>query len=283
MATVRRRRLAAACALYVGLVVLQGASAGAEEAPRAPPAPTGRSFFDDFSKLDRNRWLISHGWTNGPHQGCVWSASNARRITHGLTLVLNNRRGAGLPYSCGEVQTREFFGYGTFEVRMRSAAVPGIASTFFTYTGPPFGAGKPHDEISFELLGNRPGAVQLNYYASGTGGHEQDIALGLDPSTTTNDYAIQWIPDAIRWFVNRRLVHEVKRGDAANPFPSHPGRIILSVWTGRGPAQEAWMGRLEYSGSPLAATYEHVAFTALGEPCRFPASVLCGDGRKAAP
>jgi endo-1,3-1,4-beta-glycanase ExoK len=42
---------------------------------------------------------------------------------------------------------------------------------------------------------------------------------------------------------------------------------------------EAWMGRLQYPGRPLVTSYEHVAFTALGEPCRFPASVLCGDGR----
>jgi endo-1,3-1,4-beta-glycanase ExoK len=264
--------------VLVGLIAVAASRISAEEAPRMG---TEASFFDDFSKLSRDRWYISHGWTNGPHHGCAWSATNVRLIGRGLTLILNNRPAAGRPYSCGELQSRAFYGYGTYEVRMRSVAAPGIVSSFFTYTGPPQGPGIPHDEIDFEFLGRNPGSVQLNYYAAGKGGHERNIELGFDPSATASDYAFQWMPDAVRWFVNRKLVHEVKRG-TAEPFPSHPSKIILSIWTGAGPYQEAWMGRLQY-GSPLVATYEHVAFTALGEPCRFPASVLCGDDHKSVP
>jgi endo-1,3-1,4-beta-glycanase ExoK len=64
-------RLGAMVVLCVASIVVQGASASAQDAPR--PA-TGASFFDDFSKYDHKRWYISHGWNNGPHTGCGWSA-----------------------------------------------------------------------------------------------------------------------------------------------------------------------------------------------------------------
>ena len=33
-----------------------------------------KGFFDDFSTLDRARWYISDGWSNGAWQNCGWSA-----------------------------------------------------------------------------------------------------------------------------------------------------------------------------------------------------------------
>jgi endo-1,3-1,4-beta-glycanase ExoK len=190
--------------------------------------------------------------------------------------ILDDRPAVERPYSCGELQSMEFYGYGTYEVRLRSIAASGVVTGFFTYTGPPHGAGKRHDEIDFEFMGRAPGQVQLNYFAAGKGNHGRDIDLGFNAAETTADYAFQWTPDAIRWFVNRKLVHEVKRsGD--EPWPLETGKIYLSIWTGIG--LEAWMGRFVYPGHPLVASYEHVAFTALGEPCRFPTSVLCGEAR----
>lgn len=269
-----RRRLGVVGLLCVGLLTVQVGAAGAQEAPRTG---TGASFFDDFSKLDRKRWYVSHGWNNGPNHGCAWSASNNQLVPpHGVNQILNDHPAADRHYSCGELQSMEFYGYGTYEVRMRPIEASGVVTGFFTYTGPPHGAGKRHDEIDFEFMGKAPGQVQLNYFAAGKGGHERDIKLDFNAAATTSDYAFQWTPDAIRWFVNGKLVHEVKR-EAGEPFPIEPGKIYLSIWTGIG--MEAWMGRLQYPGRPLVATYEHVAFTALGEPCRFPASVLCGEGR----
>jgi len=268
-----RRRCVAVGLLLAGSVTAPEGVA-AEEAPRIS---TGASFFDSFPKLDRKRWVASDGWTNGAYHGCTWSAANARLTSEGMRLILNHRRTAARPYSCGELQTREFHGHGTYEVRLRSVAAPGVVSAFFSYTGPPHGPGRPQDEIDIAFVGNNPGRVQLNYVAKGEGAHERGVELGFDPAAAMNDYAFQWTPDVIRWYVNRKLVHEVKR-DAARPFPTQPAKIMLSIWTGIGPDQEAWMGRLQYTGSPLVATYEHVAFTVLGEPCRFPASVLCGDG-----
>ena len=71
----------------------------------------------------------------------------------GVTLSLTDEPFGERKFSCAEIRTKAAYGYGTYEVRMRGAAGAGVNSTFFTYVGPPFGEGLPHDEIDFEFLG----------------------------------------------------------------------------------------------------------------------------------
>ena len=48
---------------------------------------------------------------------------------------LTDKPSADRPYTCAELQTREFYGYGTYEVRMRSAAALGTVSVVFYVHG----------------------------------------------------------------------------------------------------------------------------------------------------
>jgi endo-1,3-1,4-beta-glycanase ExoK len=195
----------------------------------------------------------------------------------GVTLSLTDKPFGERQYSCAEIRTAQGFGYGTYEVRMRSAAGPGMVTAFFTYVGRPFGKDLPHDEIDFEFLGKDEKSVQLNYFSNGSGHHEKIVAFDFDASTTTNDYAFEWLPDSIRWFTNGRLIHEVK-GKQGEPFPTTAGRIFLSIWSGQGSNMEGWLGRFSYAGQPISASFEYVAFTKAGEPCQFPTSVVCKMG-----
>jgi endo-1,3-1,4-beta-glycanase ExoK len=236
----------------------------------------GSSFVEKFSEFDSTRWYVSDGWSNGAYQGCTWSKRNVKFETGAVELLLTSNPTPERPFRCAELQTRQFFGYGTYEVRMRAAAAPGLVTAFFTYTGPPHGS-RPHDEIDFEFLGKDRGSVQLNYYVDGVGKHEHYAALGFDGAQEVNDYAFEWLPHALRWFINGRLVHEV----TARPgevLPSRPGKIYLSIWNGAGQDTVAWLGAFEFPGKPLVARYELVAFTAAGMPCQFPTSIVCARG-----
>jgi len=105
----------------------------------------------------------------------------------------------------------------------------------------------------------------------------QEVAqLGFDASQIMANYAFEWLPGSIRWFVNGSLVHEVK-SEADKPFPRTPGKIYLSVWGSD--TLESWLGTFAYPGKPLVARFEWLAFTKAGESCRFPESVLC-HGRR---
>jgi endo-1,3-1,4-beta-glycanase ExoK len=86
------------------------------------------------------------------------------------------------------------------------------------------------------------------------------------------NYAFEWRPDSIRWFINGKLVHEA-RAEADKPFPKTPGKIFLSLWASD--TLEAWLGKFAYPGKPLVARFDWLAFTKTGEGCQFPESVLC--------
>ena len=86
-------------------------------------AKTGRSFVDKFATLDKARWYISHGWSNGPHQNCTWLDANVH-VNASAMLSLTNVPTGDRQFSCAELQTREFYGYGTYEVRVRPVAAP---------------------------------------------------------------------------------------------------------------------------------------------------------------
>jgi len=255
-----------------------GGSAAAQEnsPPKAPPEKAadakGRSFVDEFNGIDRQRWFASHGWSNGPHQGCGWSRKNVRIVDGVLELVLSEDPDSEFRFACGELQSRAFYGYGTYEVRMQAAAAPGTVSAFFNYTGSPHG--KPHDEIDFEVLGKDTKRVQLNYYVGGSGKHETFPDLGFDSSTRMADYAFQWLPDTLRWYIDGKLVREEK-ASSDRPIPEHSTKLYISLWNGSGPNMEMWLKPFVYPGQPLIARYERLAFTAAGEACQFPTSIVC--------
>jgi endo-1,3-1,4-beta-glycanase ExoK len=88
------------------------------------------------------------------------------------------------------------------------------------------------------------------------------------------DYAFEWTPETIRWFVNGRPVHAVERA-SGNNIPTTSGKLYLSIWSGQGADSRAWLGTFDYPGRPLVATIERIAFTRLGDRCQFPESIVC--------
>ena len=224
----------------------------------APGVAADLAFRDTLEGWDKTRWTKSHDWANGWEKIINgWLGQNVRFGDGRMRLRLIDTPAAGRSYSSGEYQTRAFFGYGRFEVSLKSVAAPGVVTGFFTYTGPPFGA--PHHEIDFAFLGKSPRQVQLNYYTDGIGQHGTDIDLGFDASADFHTYAFEWRPDSIRWFVDGRQVHE--ETGARGPLPSVPGKIYLDLWAGKD--LDDWIGRFAYPGRPLVAEVDCVAFRPL--------------------
>jgi len=150
---------------------------------------------------------------------------------------------------------------------MKTATGSGLNSAFFTYIGPT--DKKPWDEIDFEVLGKNSGQLQVNQYINGKGGNEKLVPVAGGADKGFNDYAFIWEENRLRYFVNGQLVQEVT--DKAK-IPTNAQKIFLSLW-GTDTLKQ-WMGAMAYSG-PSTMTVDRVAFTALGEACRFPDSVLC--------
>lgn len=214
------------------------------------PAPTRTSaLLEPMDSFDSAGWEKAD-WTNGSMFNCGWKPDHVSFSDGKLVLALDDTPSYGRPYSSGEYRTRDTFGYGTFEVRMMAARGSGTVSSFFLYTGTPW------DEIDVEILGKDTTKVQFNYFVGSTGGHEKVIDLGFDAAADYHTYAFEWQPDAIRWYVDGELKHEVT--GTPSTLPSHAMQIMMNLWPGTG--VDGWLGPFSYGG-PLFARYDSVKYT----------------------
>jgi endo-1,3-1,4-beta-glycanase ExoK len=247
-----------------------GLAAAAASAPIAhAEAGAGKSFVENFDKLSAARWYISDGWANGDHQNCTWSRKQVKVEDGKLKLGYVREKTKDRDYACGEVQTNQRFGYGTFEVRMKAVAGSGLNTGFFSYIGPVHK--QPHDEIDFEVLGKEPSKVQINRFVDGKSSGPAklvDVPGGADKDF--HDYAFVWQKDRIAWYVDGKMAGEVTDPEK---LPSHPSKIYLSIWGSD--TLTDWMGAFADPSQPVSAEVERVAFTAEGDKCQFPESIVC--------
>jgi len=206
-------------------------------------------FFATYPNIDLSTWYISNGWSNGEHQACEWRAGAVDAYFRNLRITVSNQGGAIRPYGCGEIQSRQRFGYGRFEARLRAAAGSGLNTAFFTYIGPPMGVAE-HDEIDFEFLGKDPTVVELNYWVNGKQQPSYKHNLGFDATRDFHIYAFEWRPTSIKWFVDGILVHETPPNA---PIPKQPGKLFFSLWSGT-QIEDDWMGKFVYT-SPVSAMF----------------------------
>lgn len=235
----------------------------------------GGSFHEEFDRLDDERWYVSNGWSNGPHQNCVWSDDQVSTDGGILRLAYSRRepieRAPEPGYVCGELQTKQRFGYGAYEARLKAVERSGFNSAFFSYIGPVHGA--PHDEIDFEILGKDATSVQLNQFVRGEARNGTFVPVPENAARAFNTYAFIWEPGRLRYYVNGSMVHEVT--DAAS-IPKHPMKILASLWASDTALD--WLGPFDPPHSePLIMEVDWIAYTALDQPCRFAQSILCEE------
>lgn len=223
----------------------------------APAYPGDLPLFASYPNIDRSLWFPSHGWSNGEHQSCEWRADALEGHNNMLQLTLSNRGGRVRPIGCPELQSKARYGFGRFEARMRTAAGSGLNTAFFTFIGPPLGVPE-HDEIDFEFLGKDPTTVELNYWVNAKQQPSYVLHLGYDASKEFHDYAFEWGPQSIKWFVDGKLVHETDEGAS---MPHNPGKLFLSLWSGS-EIEDSWMGHFTYT-QPVTADVAWVKYTRL--------------------
>lgn len=224
------------------------------------------SLFQSMDRHENTTWNIAN-WSNGSIFNCTWRPSNIKFERGVMKLVLNN---VGCPTNCdskpfasGEYRTqRESFRYGYYEARMKAARGAGlVAGTFFVYSGK-YGE-KNHNEIDFEVLGQDPTRVQLNYYYAGHGKdqeHKRMISLGFDSTNDFHNYGFKWEPSTITWYIDGRPVHT-----ATVNIPQGKTRIMANFWPGTSQSEiVAWLGGIfKYPGRPLQVEYDWIKFSPL--------------------
>ena len=236
------------------LLVVAGLALACSRPPVPAPVPVPAGWrlvmSDDFDRLDTSRWVVSTHTFDG--NAARFRVENAT-VRHGvLTLTVRKHQTEDRKYSAGELQSRDSFEYGRFEVRMRAARGSGVISSFFHYRPSPW------QEIDIEFLGRRPNAVQANLYDSPTA-QPVEIApfpqlhdLAFDAAAEFHVYAIEWEPTEIRWYVDGTLVDQTR--DPAS-IPHQPLKLALNCWPS---TAESWAGALDDSALPARAEYDWI-------------------------
>lgn len=200
----------------------------------------------DFGVGAPSAFYWADGYSNGGNFDCVWSKDNAS-IEYGVMTMSVARRGVG--YGGAEYRTDKRYSYGFYAVSMKAADCSGVISSFFAYTNDPV-----WDEIDIEFLGKDMSRVQFNYFKSGVGGHEFVFDLGFDASKEFHEYAFDWQPEYVTWYIDGKAVYR-----AVKDIPSHSMQIMMNVWNCKG--ADDWSGKFDTSALPALAQYKWFAYS----------------------
>ncbi len=234
----------------------------AAETTAAVPEPVSKlaedgSMYAELSEGMPAFFEASDGWTNGSMFNVTWRGDNVTFEDGKMQLIIDNDKKpkGGIPYSGGEFRSKDFYGYGLYEVSMKPIKNDGVVSSFFTYTGP--SDNNPWDEIDIEFLGKDTTIVQFNYFTDSKGGHEYIHELGFDAAEEFHTYGFKWAEDSITWYVDGEEVHKAEK-----KLPSTPSKIMMNAWCGTG--VDGWLNAFTDGDLPLTAEYQWVRFTPEG-------------------
>ena len=181
-------------------------------------------------------------------------------------------------YSAAEIRSNSRYLYGRFEARIKvphKDVASGYVASIFTYVND---IPEPYkwQEIDIEMEGGRPNKFQSNLiYGEGVwewwrtrewGAFEAQHIIG--PAYEWKVYAIEWVPDAIRWFVDGQLIREIKESDLANPetwterqdkpahIPDLAQQVMMNFWLPNELIAEHFGGTWERNVYPMVTTYD---------------------------
>lgn len=152
-----------------------------------------------------------------------------------------------------QVLTHEAYQYGRFEVRMQSAPGDGIVSSYFLYNID-LNCNWPaeNNEIDIEMTGNVDDVYFTTHYPGAWHiGEQWDVAF--NPHDEMHDYAIEWEPGVVRWFVDGELTFIQDASYVAQLI--HPLRVMMNLWVANA---TTWVGDWDASVLPRTSHYEWV-------------------------
>jgi beta-glucanase (GH16 family) len=231
--------------------------------PVVPKAPSDWKlvFADEFDSFNDQLWdKADHTFDQNLAR---FRPSNISYQDGKMVLALKKESWQGRNYTGAELRTKNiggFYKYGRFEVRMKAARGSGIVSSFFAFRW------NPWQEIDIEFLGKDPTKIHLNiFYNPGPEGagtnygdlyHQSPVVLdlGFDAAADFHDYAFEWEPGRIGWYVDGKLVYQTSN---TGKIPEFPQQIMMNLWYS---AAADWAGPTDDSKLPAYAEYDYVRF-----------------------
>jgi len=218
-------------------------------------------FNDSLKFIDTKRWFMRDDTFTG--NMALFRPTNIKFHDEiGTTLSIKRESLGVRQYSAAAITSRERYLYGKFEAVIRASNIPGVVTGMFLHRD------SPRQEIDIEIAGNRTDRLLANvFYNPGSEGAKFDygyrgaasfIDLGFDASKSYHLYTIEWEPNEIRWFVDKRLVH--RRVDwNPTPIPHLPMAFHVNIWPTR---SKELAGRLASHRLPTSTLVKSIELNA---------------------
>ncbi|MFT4940189.1 MAG: endo-1,3-1,4-beta-glycanase ExoK [Paraglaciecola sp.] len=296
---IKKQHLCALSVLVFSLVLAKShASQTSSALPKSYDGYTGK--YEGFTlKLDEPfDYFNNTVWTKG--DGAVGAESLCRFQPQGVNVVdgileltirqekvsaswsKDHKQDKGdYNYSCGELRTtpEKRIRYGRIETRMKAperSSATGYISSLFTYVNE--GSPNEWEEIDIELEGGRPDKFQANLiYGANTwewwstrqwGAWEDKIDSG--PVDAWRIFAIEWTPEAIKWFVDGALVKTLSQDDIdcepscispqvkPTPIPDNLSALLMNFWIPNDLIQNEFGGNKHGNVYPMKTQYDWI-------------------------
>ena len=159
-------------------------------------------------------------------------------------------------YFGAELRTKKSYKYGRYEATFKSARGEGLVSSFFTYHDE---GGGNWNEIDIEVLGRWTEILNMNTITKGQSSHlRESFIKGFDPHANYHDYAFEWTPSYVAWFINGEELYRQSLPDHSYISTlNKPQKIMMNLWV---PVYEDWVGKWDEAVLPRFAFYDRVAY-----------------------
>jgi endo-1,3-1,4-beta-glycanase ExoK len=190
------------CAFGVMLLGLDAQSAEAQ----------GTSFRDDFDSFNSSRWIKSSHkqselTTFDPDNVIVDNGYLRLRIPPGTT-------------GGAEIESMDYYGYGSYRARMKMADAPTSITGFFLYSGT-----DPFSEIDIEVYNDGTGAMDFVTWADGQRTNHVRKDFRFDPSADFHNYRIDYNPGSVQFYIDGNLRQTWTEG-----VPSSSMKLLVNTW-----------------------------------------------------
>jgi hypothetical protein len=159
----------------------------------------------------------------------------------------------GKTYKGAELRTKAAYTYGRFEVKYKAAQKDGILASFFTYHE--ISSTADWNELDIEIMGRYDNDVQFNAITPGQTNHVRHQNVNFNPAADFHDYAIEWTPQYVAWFVDGEMVY--KQTGAHVQTLNRAQKIMMNIWN---PAATGWAGVFNANSLPAFAYYDYVKY-----------------------
>lgn len=223
-----------------------------------PSADYRLVYADEFdgTALDTMKWNYNYPWGNGhTHNHIAWVVEEQVKVSHGrlnIQAIAQKHPEASSthPYTSGTINTSGKLNitHGFIEGRMKMADIAGTWPAFWMLQG-----GWPPE---IDIMEFPRGAANANnqywanwHYTNSSGAHASEGWQRSGPNFTTgyNEFAVEWTPTAMKFYLNGALMNAVQNtasiSEAANMY------LILNQavggWAGTPPSDTPFPSNFE--------------------------------------